>query len=98
MENNEKAREKTAVALSYNPQEAAPKVIASGQGFLADKILHKAQEENIPIHKDEKLTSHLSRLDIGEYIPAELYEVVAEVLAFVDNMDQIKNKISTDYK
>lgn len=86
-------KDKTAVALTYNPDEPAPKVIASGRGFLADKILNLAKEEQIPIHKDEKLAGSLSMLDIGEYIPRELYEVVAEVLAFVDNMDRIKGKV-----
>ncbi len=84
---------KTAVALNYDPSEPAPKVIATGRGYLADKIILKAQEEQIPIHQDEKLASNLSVLDIGEYIPKELYEVVAEVLAFVDNMDHIKGKV-----
>ena len=84
---------KTAVALNYDPNEPAPKVIATGRGYLADKIIMKAQEEQIPIHQDAKLASNLSMLDIGEYIPRELYEVVAEVLAFVDNMDHIKRKV-----
>lgn len=84
---------KTAVALNYDPNEPAPKVIATGRGYLADKIIMKAREEQIPIHQDEKLAGNLSMLDIGEYIPKELYEVVAEVLAFVDNMDRIKGKV-----
>ena len=60
---------KTAVALEYTPGEQAPKVIASGRGYLADKIIDVAKEENVPIHKDEKLARSLSVLDIGEYIP-----------------------------
>ena len=83
---------KTAVALNYDPNEPAPKVIATGRGYLADKIIMKAQEEQIPIHQDAKLASSLSALDIGEYIPPELYEVVAEILVFVDAMDKIKAK------
>lgn len=93
MEQNRKEADKTAVALNYDPSEPAPKVIATGRGYLADKILTKAREEQIPIHQDEKLAGSLSMLDIGEYIPKELYEVVAEVLAFVDNMDRIKGKV-----
>ncbi len=92
-QNYSKEQNKTAVALTYNPNEVAPKVIASGRGYLADKILNKAREEQIPIHQDAKLASSLSMLDIGEYIPKELYEVVAEVLAFVDSMDRIKGKV-----
>lgn len=84
---------KTAVALSYDPKEEAPKIIASGRGILADKIIEKAKEEEIPIHQDERLTNTLSKLEIGEFIPPELYEAVAEVLIFVDRMDKIKSKL-----
>ena len=65
---------KTAVALNYNPNEPAPKVIATGRGYLADKIIMKAQEEQIPIHQDAKLASNLSVLDIGEYIPKSVFK------------------------
>lgn len=84
---------KTAVALSYNPEETAPKIIATGKGHLADKIINKANEADIPIHKDEALADTLSRLELGSYIPPELYEVVAEILVFVDRMDQLKSKL-----
>ena len=84
---------KTAIALGYNPDETAPRIIASGKGYLADKILKKANENKIPVHKDEQLASTLSKLDIGDYIPPELYDVVSEILLFVDNMDRIKSKV-----
>ncbi|MBR1476795.1 MAG: EscU/YscU/HrcU family type III secretion system export apparatus switch protein [Lachnospiraceae bacterium] len=90
-EGREKIR--TAVALEYNPEDDAPKVIASGKGVLADKIIEKAKESDVPIHRDDKLADTLSRLEIGEMIPPELYEVVAEILLFVDSMDKIKSKI-----
>ena len=79
---------KTAVALEYETGEKAPKVVASGRGYLADKIVEVAKESDVPVHKDAKLARSLSVLDIGEYIP-----VVAEVLVFVDNMDRIQEKI-----
>lgn len=91
--NNKVVHSKTAVALAYNPEEAAPKIIASGKGYLADKILQKAGQNKIPVHKDEQLASALSKLDVGDYIPPELYEVVSEILLFVDNMDRIKSKV-----
>ena len=47
----------------------------------------------MPIHRDDKLADTLSRLDIGDMIPPELYEVVAEILIFVDSMDKLKSKI-----
>lgn len=90
-----KKREKVkqAVALAYDPQDEAPTVIASGKGALAERIIEKAQEAAVPVHKDDKLADTLSRLDIGEMIPPELYEVVAEILVFVDAMDKIKAKM-----
>ena len=86
-------RNKIAVALGYEPSEEAPKIIASGQGYLANKIIDKAKEENIPLHKDTKLANTLSKLEIGEMIPPELYEVVAEVLVFVDRIDAVKERM-----
>lgn len=86
-------RNRTAVALSYEPEEDAPKVIASGKGYLADKMIQKAKETNIPLHKDEELAGTLSKLQIGDMIPPELYDVVAEILVFVDKMDRIKSKV-----
>lgn len=89
-----KPKRRQAIALEYDPADAAPRVIASGQGVLADKIIEKAKEEKIPVHKDGKLADTLSRLEIGDMIPPELYEVVAEILVFVDAMDKIKEKIN----
>ena len=85
--------DKSAVALEYTLHDKAPKVIASGKGYLAEKIIDKANEEDIPVHKDEKLAKSLENIEIGEYIPPELYQVVAEVLVFVDAMDKIKGKV-----
>lgn len=84
---------KQAIALSYDGQEEAPKVIASGRGILAEKIIEKAKEVDVPIHRDDKLADTLSRLEIGDMIPPELYEIVAEILVFVDAMDKLKGKM-----
>ena len=87
-------RKKTAVALEYGKGDTAPKVIASGRGYIADKIIRTAEENAVPVHKDEKLAKSLSLLDVGEYIPPELYSIVAEVLVYVDDMEKIQSKIS----
>ncbi|MCM1191133.1 MAG: EscU/YscU/HrcU family type III secretion system export apparatus switch protein [Butyrivibrio sp.] len=89
----EKSKVKQAIALEYDPSDEAPKVIASGRGLLAEKIIEKAKESDVPIHRDDKLADTLSRLEIGEMIPPELYEVVAEILIFVDSMDKLKKKL-----
>ena len=95
-DNKQKKNETTAVALAYDPNEdGAPKVIASGKGALAEKIIEQAKDNKIPVHEDDKLAETLSRLEIGEMIPPELYEVVAEILVFVDAMDKIKAKDKT---
>lgn len=95
---DEQKKLKQAIALEYNPEEDAPRVIASGRGALAERIIEKAQESNVPIHRDDKLADTLSRLDIGDMIPPELYEVVAEILIFVDSMDKLKSKITNNKK
>ena len=95
MAENGKNKIKQAIALEYDPNDAAPKVIATGRGALAEKIIEKAKESDVPVHRDDKLADTLSRLDIGEMIPPELYEVVAEILLFVDNMDKIKSKLKS---
>lgn len=89
----EKKKVKQAIALEYNPSEEAPRVVASGRGILAEKIIEKARESEVPIHRDDKLADTLSRLEIGDMIPPELYEVVAEILIFVDSMDKLKKKL-----
>ena len=89
-ENNNK--QKQAIALEYDPNDAAPRVIASGKGQIADRIISKAKEADVPVHQDGQLADTLSRLEIGDMIPPELYEVVAEILVFVDAMDKIRAK------
>ena len=89
----EEEKPKTAVAIAYNPGDAAPKILATGKGHIAEKIIEKAKESDVPIHRDDKLADTLSRLEIGEMIPPELYEVVAEILIFVDSMDKLKSKM-----
>ena len=89
----EKKKIKTAVALEYDPSDEAPRVIASGKGALSEKIIEKEKESDVPVHEDDKPANTLSKLEIGDLIPPELYEVVAEILIFVDSMDKIKSKL-----
>lgn len=70
-----------AVALHYDGN-MAPSVTAKGAGVVAQEIYRIAKENNIPLHEDAELTSLLSRLDIGDEIPRNLYIAVAEVIAF----------------
>ena len=86
-------KDRTAVAIEYVPGEAAPKILATGKGAVADKIIEKAKESNVPTYKDNKRADTLSKLKIGDMIPPELYEVVAEILVFVNDIDKMKAKI-----
>lgn len=88
-----KKKLKQAVALEYNPQDAAPRIVATGVGAVAERIIEKAKETEVPVHRDDKLAETLSRLEIGDMIPPELYEVVAEILVFVDSMDRLQAKL-----
>lgn len=82
---------KIANALRFDPEkDAAPQLIAKGIGLVAENIIKKAEEHNVPIYEDEKLSQQLKQLEIGEQIPFELYEVVAEVLVFIGTVDQKK--------
>ena len=90
MEEKKKIPNKTAVALSYESGDQAPKILATGKGYVAEKIIETANKENVPIHKDDKLAATLSKLEIGDYIPKELYGVVAEILVFVDRVEGVK--------
>lgn len=83
---------KTAVALQYDPADPAPKILASGKGHVAERMIERAEEAQVPVHKDNQLANTLSKLEIGDMIPPELYEVVAEVLVFVDKLENLKNK------
>ena len=71
----------------------APKILAAGKGEIAERIIEAAKENDVPFYQDNKLADTLSRLRIGDTIPPELYDVVAEILVFVDDMDKMKGKL-----
>jgi flagellar biosynthesis protein len=75
-------RNQLAVALHYD-KTGAPRVVAKGRGTLGAKIIEVAKANDIPIEENEVLAGALSRIELGDEIPAELYKAVAEVLVFV---------------
>jgi flagellar biosynthesis protein len=80
-------KRKKVAALKYKANEdAAPKVVAKGSGWLADKILEVARENRIPLKEDRQLVEVLSAIDLNREIPPELYKAIAEILAFVYRM------------
>jgi flagellar biosynthesis protein len=73
-----------AVALNFDPATmSSPQVVAAGQGEIAERIIALARQHDVPIKEDPDLVAVLAALDIGSAIPPELYQAVAEVLAFV---------------
>jgi flagellar biosynthesis protein len=79
---------KEVAALRYSDDKnTSPEIIALGKGEVAEKILEKAIESNVPVYEDTQLAHTLQSLKIGDEIPPELYEVVAKILVFISDLD-----------
>jgi len=77
-------QKKHAVAIDYDKEkDIAPKIVAKGKGILAEKIIDLAKQNNIPLYEDPDLIEVLSKLDLGQEIPPELYKLMAEVLIYI---------------
>jgi flagellar biosynthesis protein len=74
---------KLAIALQYEKGTGAPRVVAKGKGAIGARIVELARAHDIPIEENEILAGALSRIELGDEIPPELYKAVAEVLVFV---------------
>ena len=85
-QNDDKPRE--AAALKYDAaSDGAPYIVALGKDLVADRMVEAARESGVEVVKDAKLSKALQQLSVGDEIPEALYQVVAEVLVFVSNMD-----------
>ena len=86
---NKPYKVKSAISLQYQKEiNSAPKITARGEGWVAEKIIEIAQERNIPIRKDKDLLNLLSEIDVGREVPESLYKVVAELLAWVYQLNK----------
>lgn len=84
---------KKAVALGYDIDiDNAPKVLAKGEGKLANNIIKIAQENEIPIKKDEDLVELLSAIDIEKEIPSSMYKAVSEIFSFIYDLTTVERK------
>ncbi|MDR1706148.1 MAG: EscU/YscU/HrcU family type III secretion system export apparatus switch protein [Clostridiales bacterium] len=83
-------QQQRAVALKYDQGDTAPKVVAKGEGFVAERIINNAEDHDIPVYQDAKLAEELTRLDLGDNIPPELYEIVAQVLIYISDLDRLE--------
>jgi len=81
---------KKAAALSYDEKDAAPRIVASGKGLIAENIIKTAEKYKVPVFQNNSLVESLLKFEVGSEIPPELYVVVAEVLAFISYIDKVK--------
>lgn len=77
-----------ASALSYGGGQAPPRVVAAGQGVVADRILEIATAAGVPIREDAALINALQSLELGQEIPEDLFVAVAEALAWAYRLDR----------
>jgi flagellar biosynthesis protein len=86
---NQKRKKTSAISIKYDQGgDRAPKVTAKGQGWVAEKIIAMAEEQNIPIKRDKDLIALLEKIDVGQEIPESLYKIVAELLAWVYHLNK----------
>jgi len=91
VEKQVKLKTKKAVALGYNRQkDNSPKVVATGSGEIAKNIINLAKSHNIPIKEDADLVEVLSKVDLNQEIPPNLYKAVAEIFSFLYKMTNKK--------
>lgn len=90
----EKGDIKKAAALRYDKKlDSAPRVIASGRGWIAEKIIDEARKRGIPLVEDSLLVSVLLGVNLGEEIPEEAYLAVARILAFLSKIDSAGGEV-----
>lgn len=87
MSRSDQGQAKRAVALRYGADSAAPVIVASGMGNLAEKIVEVASENGVPVYEDNSLATVLSQMELGKEIPEELYEAVVEIYLYFLNFD-----------
>ncbi len=77
---------KKAVALKYDDaKNSAPVIVASGMGYMAEKIIETANESGIPVYEDNSLATILTQLELGSQVPEELYQAIVDIyLYFLD--------------
>jgi flagellar biosynthesis protein len=80
-----------AVALKYAPGDAAPKVVAKGRGLIAEEIISRAKAHGVYVHESPELVTLLSQVDLDNHIPPALYIAVAELLAWLYQVEQKGN-------
>lgn len=77
---------KKAVALTYDEERhAAPVIVASGTGYMAERIIETAQEAGVPVYEDNSLATVLTQLELGSEIPEQLYQAIVDIYVYFLN-------------
>ncbi|WP_394523093.1 EscU/YscU/HrcU family type III secretion system export apparatus switch protein [Lacrimispora sp. JR3] len=89
---------KKAVALKYDDtKNVAPVIVASGMGYMAEKIVETANENGVPVYEDNSLATILTQLELGSQVPEELYHAIVDIyLYFLDYVPGIKENLMTE--
>lgn len=82
-----KSAVRKAVALQYGAGDDAPVVVASGMGYMAEKIVEVASDNGVPIYEDNSLATVLTQMQLGQEIPAELYQAIVEIYVYFLQFD-----------
>ena len=85
-------RAKKAVALQYGPGDTAPVIVASGMGYMAEKIVETAADFRVPIYEDNSLSTILTQLQLGQEIPESLYQAIVEIYVYFLHFDPTSNQ------
>src|SRR5690554_6173807 len=83
----------SAVAIAYDKSDAAPRVVAKGYGTVAENIMRAAQDHGLYVHESPELVALLMQVDLDKHIPAELYQAVAQLLAWLYKLEAGSNNI-----
>ena len=87
----------TAVALAYHSGDVAPRVVARGSGLVAEEIIRRARDAGVFIHESGDLVRLLAKVDLDAHIPPQLYSAIAEILAWLYNLEAEANAASAQF-
>ncbi len=85
-------RRQSAVALAYGSGDPAPKVVAKGQGLVAEQIMRRARDAGVFVHESKELVSLLMQVDLDREIPPALYRAIAELLAWLYHIESAQKQ------
>jgi flagellar biosynthesis protein len=86
-------KRKAAIALAYQTGDSAPRVVAKGRGLIAQAIIERAKEHGVYVHDSEDLVGLLMQVELDEKIPPQLYQAVAELLAWLYRLEKAESPV-----